>query len=75
MAKVVSVVLSADESGEVDVVLIDEITGVCVSGTNITWFDFDEEELQCEERQDELDCVYEEWLGWAREGEEGFAIV
>ena len=60
-----------------DIVLIDEVTGVCVSGTGITYLEsFDDEGNELEEGDDGyLADVYAEWLEMAKAGEAGFSIV
>lgn len=60
-----------------DIVLMDTTTGVCVSGTGITYlesFGEDGEELEAGD-EGYLEDVYAEWLEQAKAGEEGFSIV
>jgi len=60
-----------------DIVLIDEVSGVCVCGTGITYLEsFDEDGLELEEGDEGyLQDVYDEWIELAEAGEEGFTIV
>lgn len=60
-----------------DIVLIDEVTGICVEGQGITYlesFDEDGNELT-DEDEGYLQDVYDDWLEMAEAGEEGFRIV
>ena len=60
-----------------DIVLIDEVTGVCVQGLGITYLEsFDEAGEELEEGDEGyLEDVYAEWLEMAEAGEAGFSIV
>ena len=60
-----------------DIVLIDEVTGVCVSGTGITYLEsFDDDGNELEEGDEGyLQDVYTDWLEMAKLGETGFSIV
>lgn len=60
-----------------DIVLMDTVTGVCVSGTGITYLEsFDEAGNELEEGDEGyLQDVYAEWLDMAKAGEEGFHVV
>ena len=60
-----------------DIVLIDEVTGVCVQGIGITYLEsFDEDGTELEEGDEGyLQDVYEDWLDMAKIGEPGYSIV
>lgn len=60
-----------------DIVLIDEVTGICVAGTGITYLEsFDAEGNELEEGDEGyLQDVYDDWMDMVKIGEPGFAIV
>lgn len=60
-----------------DIVLMDTVTGVCVSGEGITYLEsFDDEGNELEEGDEGyLEDVYADWLEMVKIGEPGFSIV